>query len=146
MRDVNSIDLVCIFEDATDVVWELNKIVNNYWRGPWIGYSSAPEEVKDLWWNEFKAHDLGTEPTYAATFELVFQKKDKTWVGDRAKSVKVCKEKYDELLMSAASGGDGGDASEPAADNMAMWVEASGGVKRGNIWVGELVKGIGRKG
>ncbi|XP_048132791.1 uncharacterized protein LOC115733800 isoform X2 [Rhodamnia argentea] len=119
------------FEDATDVVRELNKIVNNYWRGPWISYSSAPKEVKDLWWNEFKAHDLGTETTYAATFERVFQKKDKTWVGDRAKSVK---EKYDELLMSAASGDDGGDASSQAADNMAMWVEASGGVKRGKIY------------
>ncbi|XP_048134070.1 uncharacterized protein LOC115743530 [Rhodamnia argentea] len=183
------------FKEATYVVRELNKIVNNYWRGPWISYGGAPKQVMDLWWSEFKqreknvkpdfitvddwteikriweseknkqkseqnvknrvstssegsatyaggsinigehrkrmAHELGTEPTYAATFERTFQKKDKTWIGDRAKSVK---EKYDEFLMSTASGDDGRVASEPTADNMALWVEASGGMKRGKIF------------
>ncbi|KAI3412474.1 J domain-containing protein [Psidium guajava] len=171
------------FTDATYVVRQLNKIVNNYWRGEWISYSSAPEEVKDLWWNEFKrkfkwdemeedevrrifkkkagdhirnvmnkaktrqvkpdfitehrkrmADELGTEPTYTATFERTFQKKYKTWTGDRAKAIK---EKYDELLMSTASGGDGVDgsgASSGGSDNMTLWVEASGGMKRGKIF------------
>ncbi|XP_048132883.1 uncharacterized protein LOC115757345 isoform X2 [Rhodamnia argentea] len=36
------------------VVRQLNKIVNNYWRGPWNSYSGAQKQVKDLWWNEFK--------------------------------------------------------------------------------------------
>ncbi|XP_048134426.1 uncharacterized protein LOC125314951 [Rhodamnia argentea] len=84
------------------------------------------------------AHQLGTEPTYAATFERTFQKKDKTWIRDRAKSVK---EKYDELLMSTASGGDGGAASEPTADNMALWVEASGGMKEGKYLAWDPCRG-----
>ncbi|KAI3420691.1 uncharacterized protein J3R85_012485 [Psidium guajava] len=42
------------FTNATSVVRQLNKIINNYWRGEWISYSSAPKEVKNLWWNEFK--------------------------------------------------------------------------------------------
>ncbi|XP_048131570.1 uncharacterized protein LOC115727961 [Rhodamnia argentea] len=69
------------------------------------------------------ADELGTEPTYTATFERTFQKKDKTWTRDRAKAIK---EKYDELLMSTASGGDGRAASEPVGDNMALWVEDKG--------------------
>ncbi|XP_030553408.2 uncharacterized protein LOC115757345 isoform X1 [Rhodamnia argentea] len=99
------------------VVRQLNKIVNNYWRGPWNSYSGAQKQVKDLWWNEFKANELGTEPTYTATFERTFQKKDKTWTGDRVKAIK---EKYDELLMSTASGGDGGAEFELAVDHMAL--------------------------
>ncbi|XP_056163789.1 uncharacterized protein LOC130137081 [Syzygium oleosum] len=70
------------------------------------------------------AHELGTEPTFAATFERTFQKKDKTWTGDRAKAVK---EKYDELLMSSASGSDDCPESRPPVDNMALWMEATGG-------------------
>ncbi|XP_056174950.1 uncharacterized protein LOC115676546 [Syzygium oleosum] len=79
------------------------------------------------------ANELGTESTYTATFECTFQKKDKTWTGDRAKAIK---EKYDELLMSSASGsgGDSVAASEPSVDTMASWVEASGGMKRGKIF------------
>ncbi|KAI3412911.1 uncharacterized protein J3R85_016814 [Psidium guajava] len=80
------------------------------------------------------ADELGTELTYTATFERTFQKKDKTWTSDRAKAIK---EKYDELLMSTASGGDGGDGSEQSSersDNMTLWVEASGGMKRGKIF------------
>ncbi|XP_048127293.1 uncharacterized protein LOC125312632 [Rhodamnia argentea] len=82
------------FDDALRVVRVLNKIVNNYWRGSWISYSAAPRQVKDLWWNEFKAHELGMEPTYFATFERTFQKKDKTWTNNRAKCIKVCKVMY----------------------------------------------------
>ncbi|XP_056168949.1 uncharacterized protein LOC115673296 isoform X2 [Syzygium oleosum] len=70
------------FTDATYVVRQLNKIVNNSWRGQYISYSSAPKEVKGLWWNEFKVNELGTEPTYTVTFERTFQKKDKTWIVD----------------------------------------------------------------
>ncbi|XP_048127820.1 uncharacterized protein LOC125312741 [Rhodamnia argentea] len=214
------------FMDATYVVRQLNKIVNNYWRGPWNSYSSTPKQVKDLWWNEFKrkfnwnemeedevrrifkkkagdhiqnvmnkakrsqgkpdfitgddwteikriweseknmqrseqnkknrassslegsatyaggsinigehkkrmANELGTEPTYIATFERTFEKKVKTWISDQAKAIK---EKYDELLMSTAIGGDGGAESELVVDHMALWVEASGGMKRGKIF------------
>ncbi|XP_048128432.1 uncharacterized protein LOC125312847 [Rhodamnia argentea] len=36
--------------------------------------------------------------------------------------------------MSTASGGDGGAKSELAVDHMALWVEASGGMKRGKIF------------
>ncbi|XP_056170473.1 uncharacterized protein LOC115666878 [Syzygium oleosum] len=77
------------------------------------------------------ANELGTEPTFAATFERTFQKKDKTWTGDRAKAIK---EKYDELLISTASGGDGVATSEPSIDSMVLWVEASGGMKRGKVF------------
>ncbi|XP_056161913.1 uncharacterized protein LOC130135997 [Syzygium oleosum] len=222
------------FTDATYVVRELNKIVNNCWMGQYISFSSAPKEVKNLWWNEFKrkfrwdemeenevrrifkkkagdhmrnvmnkakrnqqkpdfikadncmeitrtwetekhkqiseqnkknrassssewsasatyaggsinigehrkrmADELGTEPTFTATFKRTFQKKDKMWTGDPAKAIK---EKYDELLMSTASSGDGGDggdgvaASEPSVDSMALWLEASGGMKGGKIF------------
>ncbi|XP_056166506.1 uncharacterized protein LOC115665003 isoform X2 [Syzygium oleosum] len=42
------------FTDATYVVRQLKKIVNNSWRGQYISYNSAPKEVKGLWWNEFK--------------------------------------------------------------------------------------------
>ncbi|XP_056159641.1 uncharacterized protein LOC130135161 [Syzygium oleosum] len=87
--------MICPYEDsftnATYVVRQLNKIVNNSWRRQYISYSSTPKEVKGLWWNEFKVNELGTEPTYTATFECAFQKKDKTWTGDRAKDINVCK-------------------------------------------------------
>ncbi|KAI6681081.1 hypothetical protein NL676_034962 [Syzygium grande] len=117
------------FTNATYVVKELNKIIDNCWMGQYFSFSSAPKEVKNLWWNEFKrkfrkrmADELGREPTFTATFECTFQKKDKTWIGNRAKAVK---EKYDELLMSTASGDDDVAASEPSVDSMALWLEAS---------------------
>ncbi|XP_056161785.1 uncharacterized protein LOC130135924 [Syzygium oleosum] len=75
-----------------------------------------------------------------ATFERTFQKKDKTWTGNRAKAIT---DKYDELVMStaAASGdgdgdgdGDGVAASEPSVDSMALWMEASGGMRIGQIF------------
>ncbi|XP_056166447.1 uncharacterized protein LOC130137908 [Syzygium oleosum] len=77
------------------------------------------------------ADELGTQPTFTATFECTFQKKDKTWTGDRAKAIK---EKYDKLLMSTASGGNGVAVSEPSVDSMALWLEASGGMKGGKIF------------
>ncbi|XP_056174569.1 uncharacterized protein LOC130140100 isoform X2 [Syzygium oleosum] len=106
------------------------------------------------------ANELGTEPTFIATFERTFQKKDKTWTGNRAKAIKVCKvifciyiyevflfssillmyDKYDELVMSTAASGDGdgdGDgvaAFKPSVDSMALWVEASSGMRRGQIF------------
>ncbi|XP_056171605.1 uncharacterized protein LOC130139193 [Syzygium oleosum] len=46
-------------------------------------------------------------------------------------------DKYDELVTStAASGGDddGVVASEPSVNSMALWVEASGGMRRGQIF------------
>ncbi|XP_056167065.1 uncharacterized protein LOC130138091 [Syzygium oleosum] len=124
------------FTDSTHVVRRLNKIIDNYWMGQFSSWTTAPKEVKELWWNEFKADELGTEPTFMATFERTFQKKDKTWTGNRAK---VIKDKYDELVMStaAASGdgdGDGAAASEPSVDSMALWMEASGGMRRGQIF------------
>ncbi|XP_056174627.1 uncharacterized protein LOC130140114 [Syzygium oleosum] len=75
------------------------------------------------------ADELGTEPTFMATFERTFQKKDKTWTGNRAK---VIKDKYDELVMStAAASGDGdgdGDGDSVCCVraigcDMALWME-----------------------
>ncbi|KAI6681024.1 hypothetical protein NL676_034905 [Syzygium grande] len=42
------------FTNATYVVKELNKIIDNCWMGQYFSFSSAPKEVKNLWWNEFK--------------------------------------------------------------------------------------------
>ena len=36
--------------------------------------------------------------------------------------------------MSNASGGDGYAASEPSVDNMALWMEATDGMKKGKIF------------
>ncbi|XP_056159233.1 uncharacterized protein LOC130135029 isoform X2 [Syzygium oleosum] len=63
------------FTDATYVVRKLNKIINNCWMGQYSSWTTAPKEVKELWWNEFKVDELGTEPTFIATFERTFQKK-----------------------------------------------------------------------
>ncbi|KAI3409218.1 S5 DRBM domain-containing protein [Psidium guajava] len=75
--------------------------------------------------------ELGIESIYTTTFERTFKKKDKTWSGDRAKAIK---EKYDELLVTQISGGDGDAAFEPSVDNMALWVEASCKIKRRKIF------------
>ena len=40
-------------------------------------------------------------------------------------------EKYDKLLMSNASGSDGCAASKPSGDNITLWMEATGGMKKG---------------
>ncbi|XP_056159232.1 uncharacterized protein LOC130135029 isoform X1 [Syzygium oleosum] len=42
------------FTDATYVVRKLNKIINNCWMGQYSSWTTAPKEVKELWWNEFK--------------------------------------------------------------------------------------------
>ena len=36
--------------------------------------------------------------------------------------------------MKNASGSDGCAASEPSVDSMSLWVEASGGIRRGQIF------------
>ncbi|XP_056158501.1 uncharacterized protein LOC130134825 [Syzygium oleosum] len=202
------------FTDATYVVRRLNKIINNYWMGQYSSWTTAPKEIKELWWNEFKrkfrwdeaeekevkrnfkkkaddhmrnvmnrakrsqeksdfitadnwaeikstwdtekhkqiseinkknrassssegsatyvggsiniekhrkrmADELGTEPTFMATFEHTFQKKDKTWTGNRAKAIK---DKYDELVMStAAASGDGDGDGDSVAASEILW-------------------------
>ena len=51
--------------------------------------------------------------------------------------------KYDELLMSNASGSDGCAAYEPLGDNMTLWVKATGRIKkRKNIWDGIFVNDV----
>ena len=62
-------------------------------------------------------------------------------------SILLMQDKYDELLMARSSGDDGVASSKPSIDSMRLWVEASGGIKRGkSIWDGILVKDIHNKG
>ncbi|XP_048128343.1 uncharacterized protein LOC115742148 [Rhodamnia argentea] len=70
------------FTDATYVVRQLNKIVNNYWRGPWNSYGSAPKQVKDLWWNEFK-RKFSWDETEEDEVRRIFKKK----AGDHIRNV-----------------------------------------------------------
>ncbi|XP_042426324.1 skin secretory protein xP2-like [Zingiber officinale] len=42
------------FENSVTVVREINQIVNNFWKGDSMSYSSTPAPTKELWWCEFK--------------------------------------------------------------------------------------------
>ena len=56
-------------------------------------------------------------------------------------SILLIQDKYDELIMAHFSDDDGVVLSEPAVDSMALWVEASCGIKRGKIFgMGSLLR------
>ncbi|XP_074557057.1 uncharacterized protein LOC141813049 [Curcuma longa] len=81
------------------------------------------------------AKEMGRDPDFIDTFTRTFQKKDKTWSGDRAKAIK---DKYDELeLARASTASSEGDGSEPSVGNdLSLWLEASGGDKGGRRILG----------
>ncbi|XP_042394133.1 uncharacterized protein LOC121984985 [Zingiber officinale] len=74
--------------------------------------------------------ELGKEPNFIDTFTRTFQKKDKTWSGDRAKAIK---EKYVELEVTqrcSASASSDIEGSEPSVgSDFNLWLQASGGPK-----------------
>ncbi|XP_042385962.1 uncharacterized protein LOC121977469 [Zingiber officinale] len=76
--------------------------------------------------------ELGKEPNFIDTFTRTFQKKDKTWSGDRAKAIK---EKYVELEVAqrcSASASSDIEGSEPSVgSDFNLWLQASGGPKGG---------------
>ncbi|XP_074560182.1 uncharacterized protein LOC141816268, partial [Curcuma longa] len=77
--------------------------------------------------------EMGKEPVFMETFTRTFQKKDKTWSGDRARTLK---EKYDELELAqrSSSASDTADGSEPSVGNdLNIWLEVTGGSKGGRI-------------
>ncbi|XP_074584356.1 uncharacterized protein LOC141840280 [Curcuma longa] len=42
------------FTDSVWVIHDINRIVNNLWRGDSMSYTSTPDSTKELWWSEFK--------------------------------------------------------------------------------------------
>ncbi|XP_074556358.1 uncharacterized protein LOC141812212 [Curcuma longa] len=77
--------------------------------------------------------EMGKEPSVIETFTRTFQKKDKTWSGDRARAMK---EKFDEveLAQRSSSASDNADGSEPSIGNdLSIWLEVTGGSKGGRI-------------
>ncbi|XP_074569780.1 uncharacterized protein LOC141826436 [Curcuma longa] len=79
--------------------------------------------------------EMGRDPDFIDTFTRTFQKKDKTWSGDRAKAIK---DKYDELeLARVSTASSEGDGSEPSVGNdLSLWLEATGGDKGGRRILG----------
>ncbi|XP_074576665.1 uncharacterized protein LOC141833177 [Curcuma longa] len=211
-------------DDPVRIVHDINRIVNNLWRGDSMNFRSTPDSTKELWWSEFKraftwdptdeveirrifkkkcgdhirhilnhaktrkkkpacitdenwekiskfweteeskkisnqnklnqayntgassatyaggsinmdehtrrlAKEIGRDPDFIDTFTRAFQKKDKSWSGDRAKAMK---DKFTELSSVASSEG-----SESSVGNeLSLWLEASGGCKGGGRILG----------
>ncbi|XP_042439815.1 uncharacterized protein LOC122025119 [Zingiber officinale] len=215
------------FDNSVHVIHEINRIVNNHWRGDSMSYTSTPAPTRELWWSEFKrsftwdmnddmeirrifmkkcgdhirhvlnhakskgkkppfiteenwikitnyweseefktrshqnktnqsfnsgdmsatyaggsinidehrrrlSKELGKEPTFIETFTRTFQKKDKTWSGDRARAIK---EKYDELEVaqrcSGSTSADMEGSESSVGTDLNLWLQASGGSKKG---------------
>ncbi|XP_074577500.1 uncharacterized protein LOC141833894, partial [Curcuma longa] len=115
------------FENSVTIIRQINRIVNNHWGGASMTYTSTPGPTKDLWWTEFKTKEMGKEPLFIETFTRTFQKKDKTWSGDRARAMK---EKFDEAELAQTSA----DGSEPSIGNdLSIWLDVTGGSKGGRI-------------
>ncbi|XP_074556257.1 uncharacterized protein LOC141812114 [Curcuma longa] len=217
------------FTDPVRIVHDINRIVNNHWRGEYMNFRSTPNAVKEMWWSEFKraftwepsdeaeicrifrkkcgdhirhtlhhaksrnkkpamitdenwvkisnawktddikkisdqnklnqayntgassatyaggsinideharrlAKELGRDPNVIDTFTRTFQKKDKSWSGDRAKAMK---DKYCELELAQQSSAGSSEGSEPSVGNeLSLWLEASGGCKGGGRILG----------
>ncbi|XP_074565007.1 uncharacterized protein LOC141821489 [Curcuma longa] len=211
-------------DDPVRIVHDINRIVNNLWRGDSMNFRSTPDSTKELWWSEFKraftwdptdeveirrifkkkcgdhirhilnhaktrkkkpacisdenwekiskfweteeskkisnqnklnqayntgassatyaggsinmdehtrrlAKEIGRDPDFIDTFTRAFQKKDKSWSGERAKAMK---DKFTELSSAASSQG-----SESSVGNeLSLWLEASGGCKGGGRILG----------
>ncbi|XP_056169584.1 uncharacterized protein LOC130138721 [Syzygium oleosum] len=170
------------------VMRTLEQIGNLY-----TSWTTAPKEVKELWWNEFKRKFRWDEAEEKEVRRIFKKKADdhmrnvmnrakrsqeksdfitadnwteikRTWDTEKHKQIseqnkknrassssegsatyaggsinirehRKRMDKYDELVMStAASGGDGVAASEPSVDSIALWMEASGGMRRGQIF------------
>ncbi|XP_074591071.1 uncharacterized protein LOC141846957 [Curcuma longa] len=74
--------------------------------------------------------EMGKEPLFIETFTRTFQKKDKTWSGDRARAMK---EKYEEAEL-AQRNSSASEGSEPSVGNdLNIWLEVTGGSKGGRI-------------
>ncbi|XP_074588643.1 uncharacterized protein LOC141844508 [Curcuma longa] len=217
------------FTDPVRIVHDINRIVNNHWRGDYMNFRTTPTAVKEMWWSEFKraftwepsdeaeicrifrkkcgdhirhtlhhaksrnkkpamitdenwvkisqawkteaikkisdqnklnqayntgassatyaggsinideharrlAKELGRDPNVIDTFTRTFQKKDKSWSGDRAKAMK---DKYCELELAQRSSAGSSEGSEPSVGNeLSLWLEASGGCKGGGRILG----------
>ncbi|XP_074566591.1 uncharacterized protein LOC141823222 [Curcuma longa] len=75
------------------------------------------------------AKEIGRDHDFIDTFTRAFQKKDKSWSGDRAKAMK---DKFIELSSVASSEG-----SESLVGNeLSLWLKASGGCKGGGRILG----------
>ncbi|XP_074570625.1 uncharacterized protein LOC141827305 [Curcuma longa] len=73
------------------------------------------------------AKELGRDPNVIEHFTRTFQKKDKTWSGERAKKMK---DKYCELELAQQSQAGSSEGSEPSVGSeLSLWLEATGGCK-----------------
>ncbi|XP_056166391.1 uncharacterized protein LOC130137897 [Syzygium oleosum] len=207
------------FTDSTHVVRRLNKIIDNYWMGQFSSWTTAPKEVKELWWNEFKrkfrwdeaeekevkrifkkkagdhmrnvmnrakkdkksrillqptigrkSKELGTPKSISKSVKLIrriellvlvkglphmlgvllisgsiekewqmnWGRNQHLWLHLNApfrKKIRHGPAIEQKLLSGDGDGdGDGAAASEPSVDSMALWMEASGGMRRGQIF------------
>ncbi|XP_042465847.1 uncharacterized protein LOC122048327 [Zingiber officinale] len=62
------------FENSVTVVREINQIVNNFWKGDSMSYSSTPAPTKELWWCEFKRL-FSWDPYFEMEVKRIFKKK-----------------------------------------------------------------------
>ncbi|XP_074570413.1 uncharacterized protein LOC141827028 [Curcuma longa] len=62
------------FTDPVRIVHDINRIVNNHWRGEYMNFRSTPNAVKEMWWSEFK-RAFTWEPNDEAEICRIFRKK-----------------------------------------------------------------------
>ncbi|XP_042414866.1 MYB-like transcription factor EOBII [Zingiber officinale] len=53
-RELNIQHLQILFDNSVHVIHEINRIVNNHWRGDSMSYTSTPAPTRELWWSEFR--------------------------------------------------------------------------------------------